>query len=155
MTDPAIQPEAVDPAEFAKSVATTPDEQLAAGMRSELRGQILAEIFRRMEQHFDASKAQGVDAVLHWKVTGAPGGDVDRYEAVIKDGTCKVSDGPSQPARVTFTIDGVEFLKLVTGNVEGPRLFMTGRLKIEGDLMFAAQVAGLFTIPRAAPSPPA
>jgi len=32
---------------------------------------------------------------------------------------------------------------------------MTGRLKVEGDLMFAAQVAGLFTIPRATPSAPA
>ena len=155
MTDPAIRPEAVDAAEFARSVATTTDEQLAVGMRSELRSQILAEIFRRMEEHFDASKAQGVYAVLHWKITGAPGGAVDWYEAVIKDGTCKVSDRPSHPARVSFTVGDVEFLKLVTGNVEGPRLFMTGRLKIEGDLMFAAQVAGLFTIPRATPSAPA
>ena len=147
MTDPSMQPGAVDPAEFAKSVATTPDEQLAEGMRGELRGQILGEIFRRMEEHFDPAKAQGVDAVLHWKITGGPDDGVDQYEAVIKDGACKVTNEPSRPARVTFTIGGVEFLKLVTGNADGPRLFMTGRLRIEGDLMFAAQVAGLFKIP--------
>jgi putative sterol carrier protein len=145
-----IQPDAVDPAEFAKSVATTPDEQLAEGMRSALRGQILGEIFRRMEEHFDASRAHGVDAVMHWKITGGPDDSVDQYEAVIKDGTCRVTDQPSQSPRVTFTIGGVEFLKLVTGNVDGPKLFMTGGLKIDGDLMFAAQVAGLFRVPGAA-----
>src|ERR671931_160996 len=118
-----MQPGAVDPAEFAKSVATTPDEQLAEGMRGELRGQILGEIFRRMEEHFDPAKAQGVDAVLHWKITGGPDAGVDQYKAVIKYGTCKVTNEPSKPARVTFTIGGVEFLKLVTGNADGPQLF--------------------------------
>ena len=29
-------------------------------------------------------------------------------------------------------------------------LFMSGKLKIEGDLMFASQVAGYFQIPQAA-----
>jgi putative sterol carrier protein len=150
-----IEPGAVDPAEFAKSVATTPDEQLAEGMRSGLRGQILGEIFRRMEEHFDASKAQGVDAVLHWKITGGPDDSVDHYEAVIRDGACRVTDQPSQSPRVSFTLGGVEFLKLVTGNIDGPRLFMTGGLKIEGDLMFAAQVAGLFKVPGGQVSPSA
>ena len=154
MTDP-IQPDAVDPAEFAKSVATTPDEQLAEGMRGELRGQILGEIFRRMEEHFDASKAQGVDAVMHWKITGGPGDSVDHYEAVIKNGACTVTDQPSHSPRVTFTIDGVNFLKLVTGNVDGPKLFMTGGLKIEGDLMFAATAANLFKVPGGQASPAA
>ena len=151
--EPQIRPEAVDPAEFARSVATTPDEQLAEGMRSELRGQVLGEIFRRMEEHFDPSKAQGIDAVMHWKITGGPEGAVDQYEAVVKDGTCKVTDQPSKPARVTFTIDGVNFLKLVTANADGPQLFMTGVLKIDGDLMFAAQVAGLFRVPDAPAGP--
>jgi putative sterol carrier protein len=147
VTEPAIDPQAVDPAQFAQSVATTPDEALAEGMRSELRPQVLDEIFRRMEEHFDSSKAQGVDAVMHWKITDRPGGGEDLYEAVIKQGTCTVTKEPTGSPRVTFTIGPVEFLKLVTGNVDGPQLFMTGGLKIEGDLMFAAQAAGLFKIP--------
>jgi putative sterol carrier protein len=147
VTEPAVDPRAVDPAQFAQSVATTPDEQLAEGMRSDLRPQVLDEIFRRMEEHFDPSKAQGVDAVMHWKITDRPGGGEDVYEAVIKDGACTVTKEPSKSPRVTFTIGPVEFLKLVTANVDGPQLFMTGGLKIEGDLMFAAQAAGLFRMP--------
>jgi putative sterol carrier protein len=147
MADAGIEPQAVDPAQFARSVATTPDDQLAEGMRSELRGQVLAEIFRRMEEHMDPAKAGDVEAVMHWRITGGPDGSVDHWEAVIDNGTCSVSDQPSRSPRVTFTVDGVNFLKLVTGNVGGPKLFMTGGLKIDGDLMFAARVAGLFEIP--------
>jgi putative sterol carrier protein len=149
VTEPAIDPSAVDPAEFARSVATTPDEQLAEGMRSDLRPQVLDEIFRRMEEHFDPSRAQGIDAVMHWRITDRPGGGEDVYEAVIRNGTCSVTKEPGSSPRVTFTIGPVEFLKLVTGNVDGPQLFMTGGLKIEGDLMFAAQAAGLFKVPGA------
>ena len=147
MSDPAIQPDAVDAAQFARSVATTPDEQLAQGMASELRGQILDEIFRRMAEHFDPSNAAGTDAVIHWKITGRPDGGADHYEVVIRDGACTVSETPDQHPRVTFTIGGVDFLKLVTGNVGGPALFMQGRIKIDGDLMFAAGAAGLFRMP--------
>ena len=43
---------------------------------------------------------------------------------------------------------GADFLKLVTVNAAGPMLFMSGKLKIEGDLMFAASAASLFTIPK-------
>jgi len=47
-------------------------------------------------------------------------------------------------------VPGVNFIKLVSGAVQGPSMFMSGGLKIEGDLMFAAQVEGLFQIPKAA-----
>ena len=55
------------------------------------------------------------------------------------------SFGPSHAC--TLKLDGVDFLKLVTGNAIGPMLFMSGKLKIEGDLMFAAQIQSMFTIP--------
>jgi predicted lipid carrier protein YhbT len=48
---------------------------------------------------------------------------------------------------VTLKLDGLDFLKLVTGNANGPALFMSRKLKIEGDLMFSAQIQSMFTIP--------
>jgi putative sterol carrier protein len=149
MTEQQIDATAVDPAEFARSVATTPAEQLADGMRSPLRGQILGEIFRRMTEHVRPDRIQGLDAVMHWKITGRPDGGYDHYEVVIGGGSCTLSEQPQHEPRVTFKIDGVDFLRLVTGNASGPILFTTGKLKIEGDLMFAATAAGLFKIPSA------
>jgi putative sterol carrier protein len=139
----------VDPAQFARSVADTSDENLAEGMRSEYRGVVLEGIFQGMVDHFEPAKAQDVDAVIHWKIGGRADGGHDTYELVIKDGVCSYSKEPKLDPRLTFTVDGVDFLRLVTGNASGPRMFMFGKLKIEGDLLFAARVQGLFRIPEA------
>ena len=42
------------------------------------------------------------------------------------------------------------FPKLVTGQQSGPVLFMTGKLKLEGDVMFASRMTSFFRIPKAA-----
>ena len=138
---------AVAAAEFARSVSETPDAQLAEGMRSEFRTAILDEVFRRMGEHFRADKAEGLDAVIHWSIGGRPDGGADVYEVVVRQGACRATREPRESPRLTFKIDGVQFLKLVTGNASGPVLFMQGKLAINGDLLFATRVAGLFTIP--------
>ena len=139
----------VDPAQFARTIAETPDEQLEAGMRSENRTMVLDEIFDRMQEHFDAAGADGVEATIDWKILDRPDGGYDHYRVQIQGGTCRVDKDPDGPARVTFRIKPVDFLKLVSGNASGPQMFLTGGLKIEGDLMLAARVQGFFEVPRA------
>jgi len=140
----------VDPAQFARVVAETPDDQLEQGMLSENRGMVLDEIFKQMEEHFDAARAADVKAIVDWKILDRPDGGYDHYRVEIAGGACRVSKDPEGPPRVTFRVAPVDFLKLVTGNAAGPQMFMTGRLRIEGDLMFAARVQGFFEIPRGA-----
>jgi putative sterol carrier protein len=143
--DPAVDASAVDPQEFARSIGQMSDDQLRAAMQGPLREQILTEIFRRMEEHFKPGSGQ--DAVVHWTITGRADGGEDRWELTISGGSCTTSPEPKGAPRVTLTLDGVDFLKLVTGNAAGPMLFMSGNLKIEGDLMFSAQIQSMFTIP--------
>jgi|Tabmets5t2r1_1033131.scaffolds.fasta_scaffold129188_1 putative sterol carrier protein len=149
-TDQAIDTSAVDAEEFAKNMASVTDDQLREGIGGPMRDQILDEIFKRMEEHFRPEAAGDTEAIIHWRIGGGPGGAVDEFETVIKSGTCEVHRGfQSEGARVTLSMDGVDFLRLVTNNVPGPQLFMSGKLKIEGDMMFAATAASLFTIPGA------
>ena len=143
-----IDPAAVDPAAFVKAVKDTPDDQLAAGMADEqVRYLVLDGIFSQWEQHFDSQKAADTEAVLEWRILDRPGGGYDRYQVVILAGTCRVQRDGDHAPRVTFKIRPVDYLKLVTGNAAGPLMFMTGKLKIEGDLMFAAGVQSLFRLP--------
>jgi putative sterol carrier protein len=139
----------LDPSEVARNIAQASDAQLGELMSGPMRAQILAEIFGRMARHFRADAARDTEAVIHWTIVD--GDAVDEWESVIAKGACSVHEGfqATGPARVTFTIGGADFLRLVTGNAAGPMLFMSGRLKIEGDMMFAASAAGLFTIPKA------
>ena len=143
----AIDTSAVDPEEFAKNISKASNDDLKAAMSSPLRPTILNEIFSRMEEHFRADQAGNVDAVIHWRIGGGPNDSENRYEVVVRNGALSYTDEPSEEPRVTFKMDGATFLKLVTGNASGPMLFMTGKLKIEGDMMFAPQVQSLFKIP--------
>ena len=137
----------VDPEQVAGTISSASDEQLREALSGPQRQAIIGEVFRRMEQHFKPSSAAGVDAVVHWKITGRPDGAIDHYEVVLKDGSCTAGNDPQHEPRVTLTLDGVDFMRLVTGNAAGPMLFMSGKLKIEGDLMFSAQIQSMFTIP--------
>ena len=51
---------------------------------------------------------------------------------------------------VTIKVDPVDFLKLAANQATGPTLFMTGKLKLEGDLMLASRLTSFFRIPTAA-----
>ena len=147
--DLGFDPSQIDPAEFARTVAETPEADLEAGMRSEYRQVVLDTIIDRMEEHFDPAKAGDIDAAIDFVLLDRPDGGEDRYQVVVRGGRCEVSKEPRESPRVTLKMKPVDFLKLATGNAGGPTLFMTGRLQIEGDLMFAARVADLFRIPTA------
>ena len=140
----SIDTSAVDPQDFARTIGQTPDDQLREAMEGPMRDQIIGEIFKRMEEHY---RGGSQSAVIHWRITERPDGGEDHWEAVVADGTCSTSSEPASAARVTLKLNGVDFLKLVSGNASGPMMFMRGKLKIEGDLMFATQIQSMFAIP--------
>jgi putative sterol carrier protein len=149
-SDEVVALGATDAVELASMVAGASDEQLAEGMTSENRQTVLDEIFRRMAEHVEPAKIKDVSAVIHWRIGGPPDGVEDHYEVVIENERCEVSDEPGREPRVTLKVGSVDFLKLVSGAQPGPVMFMAGKLRIEGDLMFASQVATYFRIPKAA-----
>ena len=63
----------LDPEQVAGTISSVTDEQLREALSGPQREAIIGEVFRRMEQHFKPSSAAGVDAVVHWKVTGRLG----------------------------------------------------------------------------------
>jgi len=146
---PAIDTAAVDPVEFARHIASTPDAELRDAMHSEGRGLVLDEVFARMERHFRADQARGTAAIVHWRIGDRPDGGVDVYEVVIEETSCRLSEEPGSEPTLTFAVDAVDFLRLVTGGEQGPMLFMRGRLKIKGDMLLAARMTSMFSIPSA------
>jgi putative sterol carrier protein len=140
---------ALEPKEFARLVKSTPDSKIAEAMAGQGRGKILDEVFNRMPTLFRADRAGNTQAVIHWNITGAPGGGSDTYETVIENGTCAVTGQPVREPKLAMTMDPVTFLKVVSGDGNPMMMFMTGKIKARGDLGLAAQVAKLFDIPKA------
>jgi hypothetical protein len=130
------------------SRASTPQlEQLMA--HGHLRHVVFGEIFRRMSEHLDPVRAGDLHAVVHWRFTGGTGdGGYDRFETVIESGACTSDRHPTADARVTLTLSPVDFLRAVTGAVNVAMLFMRGKVKVRGDIAFAAGLINYFDLPK-------
>ncbi|HZE41734.1 MAG TPA: SCP2 sterol-binding domain-containing protein [Stackebrandtia sp.] len=138
----------ITPADFASLVRNAPADQIDAIMAdAEIRGRVLSEVFGRMGDQYSGNRK--TKAVIHWKILDRPGGGYDHYETVLSGGTCTVTNEPKEEARVTIRLNGTQFLKLASGNSSPTTMFFTGKLKLTGDIGFAAGLSNLFNIPKA------
>lgn len=141
---------ALAPEDFSRLIKRASTGQLEAVVgRPELRKLVLDEVFRRMSEHYKGSSAE---AVVRWRIGSIKDSEDERtvrYECVLSGGTCQVREELEGEPRVTVMIPPVEFLRLASGNASAPTLFMTGKLKVAGDVGFAAGLTKLFQIPQA------
>jgi len=99
------------------------------------------EVFQRMPEVFSATAAQGLDAVFQFDIQGEGGG---AWNVTVRDGACVVEEGMHDAPRVTITMKAENWLALVNRQLNGVQAFMTGKLKVGGDLMLAQRIYELF-----------
>ncbi|WP_163505598.1 SCP2 sterol-binding domain-containing protein [Fodinicola acaciae] len=134
--------------DFVRLVKSASGSDLDQLMNGELRTRVLDEIFTQMAARVRKDRTAGMDAVIRWRISRA-GGDFDRYELHIANGACTVGPGSDAQPRLTITVDGANFLRLVSGVASGPALFMTKKLQLTGDIAVGAGLTGYFDIPKA------
>ena len=95
--------------------------------------EIFAEIDRRVKSNPD--KAKLINAVYQFNITGEQGGTwtVDCIAPEAKE-------GPAGSPGCTFTISDSDFVDLVLGKLHGQLAFMSGRLKVGGNLALAMKL---------------
>ena len=129
-------------------VRDAPPERLEALMRSPARKPLLDGIFWQMPKQLDPTRAAGVRSAVRWRITGRADDGADTYDLVLEDGRARtIRGGNGQNHRLTITVDGVEFLRLVSGNSDPMKAYFTGRIQMEGDIMVAAKLVALFRMP--------
>ena len=101
------------------------------------------ETFEAMGGRFRADKASGTNATIQYDVSGEGGGT---WHAVIKDGTCTVNAGPAPAADLTITMAAQDWLDMIGGKLNGQMAFMSGKLKLKGDMGFAMKMGSLFSV---------
>ena len=140
-------PQDVDPSLFARLVKGASKQQLATVMSSSVRRPVLDAIFGRMSEFYSSKGASGNTQVVHWHIKD--GSELDSFTTTMSGGTCSVTDGADGEYRTALTMPGTEFLKVVTNNANPVTLFMTRKLKVDGDVGFATALQKMFTIPSA------
>jgi putative sterol carrier protein len=104
----------------------------------------VSELMEKMPGAFIPEKAQGVDAIVHFKFTGAEAGE---WNATIKDGMVDVAQGtPRKQPNMTLTADSGDYVKIFTGELDGMQAFMQGKIKLAGDLNLAMKLMQMFKI---------
>ncbi len=98
-------------------------------------------LMERMPKAFRPEKAEGVDTILQYHLTGEEGGD---WIVTIKDGKCVVEDGIAENANMTLTADAQDYKEIFTGKSNAMQAFMQGKLKLSGDLMQAMKLPEYF-----------
>ncbi|MGA9775734.1 MAG: SCP2 sterol-binding domain-containing protein [Candidatus Dormiibacterota bacterium] len=101
------------------------------------------EIMERIPSAFRPDKATGVTAIFQWDVGGPQGG---QWFVEIKDLACHVEEGTAEKPNITLTIADENFVKLLTGKLDGTVAFMTGKLKVKGDMGLAMKLPQLFNL---------
>ncbi|MBI1847135.1 MAG: SCP2 sterol-binding domain-containing protein [Candidatus Rokubacteria bacterium] len=101
------------------------------------------ETFDNMASRFRADKASGTSATIQYDIGGDGGGT---WNAVIKDGACTVSAGPAASPTLTLQMAAQDWLDMTAGKQSGQMLFMSGKLKLKGDMGLAMKLGSMFTM---------
>ena len=99
------------------------------------------EVFDMVPQAFNPDAAKGLDAVFQFDITGEDGGI---WHVVVKDGACRVQQGKAAFPKVTLTMASETWLGMVNRQINGVQAFMTGKLKLNGDMLLAQRIPDLF-----------
>lgn len=101
----------------------------------------LATLFENMPSQFNADLAGDMNATILFDLTGDGGG---QWAAVIADGTCEVKQGAIDNPTATLCMDAGDYQKMIDGELNAMTAFMTGKIKVEGDLGTIMKMQSVF-----------
>jgi putative sterol carrier protein len=101
----------------------------------------LKEVFDALPTRFNADAAKGMKSVIQLDLTGDGGG---QYHIQIKDGACSVAEGTHAAPDMTLTMTASDYVDMALGKLHGQMAYMSGRLKIAGDLNLTMKMQTVF-----------
>lgn len=85
----------------------------------------------------DPSRSQGLNAVYQFNLSGDEGGT---YQVVLRPDGGYAEAGEKEKPDCTLSMDSEDFKKLAQGEMNGTQAFLSGKLRIEGDMGLALRL---------------
>ncbi|HEX6702729.1 MAG TPA: SCP2 sterol-binding domain-containing protein [Gaiellaceae bacterium] len=101
-------------------------------------GESTREFFATLPTRVDASRTAGMNASYIFDIEGA-----GRWTVKVDDGKVDVSEG-GDSADCTITTSDENFERIVAGELNPTSAYMTGKLKVKGDMGAAMKLQKLF-----------
>src|SRR5215469_6336466 len=99
------------------------------------------ELFEQMAHRYNAAAGAGLTKTFQWNITGDEAGV---WAFKIVHGVGQLIPGGVEEPDVTITISDKNWLAIAEGKKDSFKAFMTGKLKVTGDLTLAMKVPQLF-----------
>lgn len=90
-----------------------------------------SDIFKEMPNRFNAAAAGDLNVTVQFDLSGDGGG---QWHAAIAAGAIAVNEGPAENPKATLIMDAADFVAMSTGELNAMAAFMSGKIKVEGDL---------------------
>lgn len=103
----------------------------------------VAEFFSSIESKADTSKITGMTAIFQFNITGDGGGE---WYVKIANSQVNVTEGKAENPSIVLTASITDWMDIVAGKLNGQTAFLTGRLKIQGDMTLAMKLESLFNL---------
>jgi putative sterol carrier protein len=101
----------------------------------------IAQIFPTMCERFIPTKAEGLNAIIQFDLSGDNGG---LYWLRISDGKCESGEGQAENPKMTLKALADDYFAVVTGAMNPMQAFMSGKIKIQGDMSLAMKLQTMF-----------
>jgi putative sterol carrier protein len=125
----------------AKAVAGRTDDEINALLAGRCT-LVVQQVSEGMKTYFEPNKAGKLNTIVQYDVKTPDG--VVTFQMRVAEGQCDIQHGAPQQANVKLGISLPDFLRLVGGKLNGLQAFMTGRLRVTGDVLLASKVEGWF-----------
>ena len=91
----------------------------------------IQQVFQQMPTSFQAAKAGNINASVQFNLTGEGGGT---WTVKMANGKCEVKDGAAESPTATVSAAAADYLALARGELNAMSAFMSGKIKIAGDM---------------------
>lgn len=102
--------------------------------------QEVAQIFDNMANNVDPNKVEGVNATIQFDLSGDNGG---QYWLKLVEGAAETGAGQIADARMTVVATADDWAAMVSGELNAMHAFMSGKIKIQGDMGLAMKLQTL------------
>jgi putative sterol carrier protein len=99
--------------------------------------------FDMMPSRFNKEASKGLSVVYQFDLAGDGGG---KWHVIIANEQCQVKEGVHASPNITISMSAQDYLDLVNGKLNGQVAFMTGKLRIAGDMGLALRMQSLFSV---------